>query len=309
MASDFENPLPNVPWVESPFFEQILSSADLSCQEKERARHFHEHGYLVIDFEDDEFERHRADIIENLAGTYSGPHSKSPAAWRTNESVRALATNRAVLDLLRMLYGREPIPFQTLNFNRGSEQHIHSDAIHFHSVPERFMCAVWVSLEEITESNGPLIYYPGSHRLPIYDYLSLGLTGSGQKQTYEYYEAYDKLYSQLVEAHGLKPEELHMPAGKALVWAANLVHGGARQTDKNRTRYSQVTHYYFDRCAYYTPLLSDPFLGKVARRHVVDIRTDEVVPHYYNNQPLKRNSSQLFHALQDSARALVGKKP
>ena len=31
------------------------------------------------------------------------------------------------------------------------------------------MCGVWVALEDITEDNGPLHYYPGSHRLPDYD--------------------------------------------------------------------------------------------------------------------------------------------
>ncbi len=40
--------------------------------------------------------------------------------------------------------------------------------------------------------------------------------------------------------------------GQALIWYANLLHGGAAQTDLSRSRHSQVTHYYFENCTYYT---------------------------------------------------------
>jgi hypothetical protein len=42
------------------------------------------------------------------------------------------------------------------------------------------------------------------------------------------------------------------------VWSANLLHGGSPQRDKNRTRKSQVTHYFFEGCKYYTPAISEP---------------------------------------------------
>jgi hypothetical protein len=44
--------------------------------------------------------------------------------------------------------------------------------------------------------------------------------------------------------------------GQALIWAANLLHGGSVQHDPARTRWSQVTHYYFRDCIYYTPAFS-----------------------------------------------------
>ena len=33
-------------------------------------------------------------------------------------------------------------------------------------MPEGFMCGVWVALEDMDMENGPLVYYPGSHKLP-----------------------------------------------------------------------------------------------------------------------------------------------
>ena len=86
-------------------------------------------------------------------------------AWVVSESVRSIATAPAVIELLRATYGREPLPFQTLNFRVGSEQRPHSDAMHFNSEPPGFMCGLWIALEDIGPDQGPLVYYPGSHRL------------------------------------------------------------------------------------------------------------------------------------------------
>jgi hypothetical protein len=85
----------------------------------------------------------------------------------------------------------------------------------------------------------------------------------------------------------LKPLQFHAKKGQALIWAANLLHGGSAQKDLKRTRYSQVTHYYFKGCSYYTPLGSVPFLGKIFHREIIDIRTGEVVPNMVNGVPVQ----------------------
>ena len=38
--------------------------------------------------------------------------------------------------------------------------------MHFNTEPPGLMCGVWVALEDIDMDCGPLVYYPGSHRLP-----------------------------------------------------------------------------------------------------------------------------------------------
>ena len=59
--------------------------------------------------------------------------------------------------------------------------------------------------------------------------------------------------------------------------SANLLHGGSRQLATQRTRHSQVTHYFFEGCRYYTPLLSR---GRdVAWRHPVSISPADNVRH------------------------------
>jgi hypothetical protein len=129
------------------------------------------------------------------------------------------------------------------------------------------MCGVWVALEDIGPEQGPLIYYPGSHRWPIYtnehiDFCSVGAKGGGP---------YTRLWTELVRVHGLKEARFTPRRGQALIWAANLLHGGAPQLNPYLTRWSQVTHYYFENCAYYTPLFSEPFFGKIHFREPANL--------------------------------------
>jgi Phytanoyl-CoA dioxygenase (PhyH) len=95
-------------------------------------------------------------------------------AWQFDADVRAIACNHYVINLLSQTYGRQAWPFQSLTFPVGTQQHFHSDAVHFSSIPERFMCGVWVALEDIDLEAGPLVYYPGSHKWPIYTNEHIG---------------------------------------------------------------------------------------------------------------------------------------
>ena len=54
--------------------------------------------------------------------------------------------------------------------------------------PPGFMCGVWVALEDMDMDNGPLVYYPGSHRLPEVTMQELGLRCQTRTTTSEYEE-------------------------------------------------------------------------------------------------------------------------
>jgi ectoine hydroxylase-related dioxygenase (phytanoyl-CoA dioxygenase family) len=173
-------------------------------------------------------------------------------AWRGSEDVKAIARAPTVLDFLRDLYGREPLPFQTLNFLRGTQQPPHADAFHFNSDPPGFMCGVWVALEDIDESSGPLVYYPGSQRLP-----EVRASDVPMRPVEEDYSTYELFVGMTVAEHGLEPRVGTLKKGQALLWSSNLLHGGSFMRDPKSTRRSQVTHYLFSGCNYWTPMLSD----------------------------------------------------
>jgi phytanoyl-CoA dioxygenase PhyH len=234
------------------------SSETLTAEQRDQ---FERDGYFVIDalgVEPDVLDS----IVPELTDLYGGPHRKEDGviyfpnrvqdAWRLNANVKALALAPRVLAILDELYGRRPLPFQTLNFRRGTEQAPHSDALHFSSVPEGFMAGVWVALEDMDMENGPLVYYPGSHKLPMVTMQDVGVDAKRTE-----YKQYEEHIAGLIEREGLEPAYATIPRGHALVWSANLLHGGADQADKSRTRHSQVTHVFFEGCRYYTPMLSE----------------------------------------------------
>jgi Phytanoyl-CoA dioxygenase (PhyH) len=175
-------------------------------------------------------------------------------AWSFSPAVRTMMTWPRVLRILRGLYGREPMPFQSLNFPVGTEQPIHSDTIHFNSMPAGWMCGVWVALEDIDEHNGPLVYYPGSHKLP--EFTMEDVPAPVVPDSYETYPQYERFMAEMVRKFKLQPQYARLRKGQALIWAANLWHGGSPRTDRNRSRHSQVTHFFFEGCRYYTPLYS-----------------------------------------------------
>jgi hypothetical protein len=280
----YDNPLPGVPDVESPFFEELLAEKRLDPQTERIARDIRKSGYARFDFPLDDFPTFAGELLAELAGSYQG---RIQDAWRTNAKVRRIAVDARILQILEGVYGRQPIPFQTLNFDRGTQQTFHSDIVHFSSYPERFMCGVWTALEDIDETQGPLRYIPGSHRWPTYTNEHVGLLATDLEYL-ENYPAYERMWQRLIDVHKGKVETLTGRCGTTLIWASNLLHGGSPQTDPSRTRHSQVTHYYFENCAYYTPLNSDPAYGSTFFRDITDVRTGETVPNMCCGQPISR---------------------
>ena len=297
---------PGVPIVESPLFEAMVDELDLNETERRVAIDLNHRGYAIIDFPDehidDRIERVKAclaprfdiDFADPETIKNSGKVSRVQDAWVYHDDVRAIASNRAVLELLQKLYGRRPFPFQTLNFPVGTQQPLHSDSIHFSCIPERFMCGVWLAMEDVHPDAGPLTYLPGSHKWPILSNTMIGRRGYGTDR--ESAQApFEAAWKALVDHSGIEQETFLPKKGQALIWAANLLHGGSPQINPKLTRWSQVTHYYFEDCVYYTPAFSDEPLGDIDLRIMVDVETEELRPNLYLGEriePEKRPSRQ-----------------
>ena len=292
------NPFPGMPLIESPLYPMLKANQGLTAEEERIADDLHAKGYAVFDFPDTDIDARIDRIKQTLSPLYgidfANPESDKTIgerriqdAWKTNEDVRAIAANDAVLDLLGKLYGRRAFPFQTLNFPVGTQQDAHSDSVHFSSLPERFMCGVWLAMEDIGPEAGPLFYYPGSHRWPIMTNSLIGRRGHGSDLG-SAQDPYGPGWNALREAFGIEQDIFLARKGQALIWSANLLHGGSRQTDARLTRWSQVTHYYFDDCIYYTPAFSDEALGRLQLREPVAISDGLPRPNVYMGEVVQR---------------------
>lgn len=216
---------------------------------------FNDNGFLIKDFGLPE--ELLDTIVSDTYPLYSQTFRDNPTtperylnAWRELDSVKTLAAAPQVIAALSQLWGRQALAFQTLNFPIGTSQKAHSDSIHFNTDPPGFMAGVWVALEDIDETNGPLVYYPGSHKLDVVDMEDLNLPAGR-----EHYPEYEQGIGEIVAANDLTATLGTVKKGDAIIWHANLIHGGHPHQDPSRSRHSQVTHYFFEGCRYYTPML------------------------------------------------------
>jgi len=207
-----------------------------------------ENGYLIIEgcFSGAETDEIQQEIDRLVARQQLRPthDNKLLFANRRSQLIRKVTTDPRLTGLLGFILDKEVVPFQTINFIRGSNQRAHSDSIHMTTYPLGYLIAVWIALEDTNAGNGPLFYYPGSHRLPylLNEDFNEGATGlrTGRKN----YADYEDRIGQLILEKGLGREVFYARKGDVLIWHANLIHGGMPVIDPGLTRKSMVIHYF-----------------------------------------------------------------
>jgi len=147
------------------------------------------------------------------------------------------------------------------------------------------MCGVWLAMEDVHPDAGPLTYLPGSHKWPILTNVMIGRQAFGS-ESHSAQTPFEAAWDAMVAGCGTDREILIARKGQALIWAANLLHGGSPQLDSTNTRWSQVSHYYFEDCIYYTPAFSDEPVGRLDLRTVTNVMTGEKVPSMYLGRDL-----------------------
>jgi ectoine hydroxylase-related dioxygenase (phytanoyl-CoA dioxygenase family) len=167
-------------------------------------------------------------------------------AFQHSEVLRRYVHDRRILDVMDYLLGKRMRVFQSINFLTGSEQAAHSDSIHMTTHPLGYMTAAWIALERMTPDNGPLIYYPGSHKLPYL--LNGGYDHGGDRFTIgeDAYARYEEAVQKAVDDGHFERVELLVQPGDVLLWHANLLHGGKRMNTPGASRKSMVVHCFAD---------------------------------------------------------------
>ena len=281
----------NLPWVESPFFEKILAEKKLTAEQEEMARRYNADGYVVIK---NAYTHEEIDVVieemknkgfnQDFRFKNHRDANRCQDLWEYSEPTKNISIKPQILSSLEFLYDREVVPFQTLNFLKGSQQMAHSDTIHFSSLPSRFMAGVWVALENVTEENGPLFYYPSSQKMPEYNFNHF--KEELIDNSYDNYHEYELFMEELMNNSPYEKKVFLAEKGDALIWSSNIIHGGCPVKDPNSTRLSQVTHYFFKDCIYYSPMSSNTVSGELlVRTTLKNMRTGKVERSTFNGHP------------------------
>jgi hypothetical protein len=188
-----------------------------------------------------------------LPGRTLNPHFRVP-------ELAALLAESSVVGLVAFLLGAEALPFQTIMGHKGSEQRAHSDAIHMTTYPLGYLAAAWIAFEDIGADAGPVMYYPGSHRLPYVfsDDVGISTEEFAERGYAPYHERYEPRIRALIEAHALEPRYFTPRKGDVLLWHANMLHGGSPRTRRSASRRALVCHYFARGCVTYHDLAAGP---------------------------------------------------
>ena len=251
------------PWLDRPdALERIgdkLRNGELTKEEAEQCRRWSRDGYIIVKklFDDDtldivwsayekaissgriRLQPEPAGEGDPYPGRFLQPHKKSAAFCR-------ILKHAGLLRWIRLLMEREPKPLQTITSHKGSQQGVHSDSIHMTTYPLGYLSAAWIAFEDIHPDSGPLVYYPGSHRLPYVFSKDVGLGEFDLKREGygPYHKKYEPYIQELIATHKLEPHYFHAQKGDTLIWHANLLHGGSARKNLLYSRRALVCHFF-----------------------------------------------------------------
>ena len=197
--------------------------------------------------------------VEAPREVFSGP-IKINDLFLDEPQVRNLALSERLTKVMAGLLGGAPLVCNSLNFIWGSQQPDHVDSwfmpapVPKRPAPARFwhrrkpdelpdfnqrLAVSSICLEDVAPEAGPLVYYPGSHKIPPFRFPNGGFAAltDGTAQCSEYVH-------EEIRKRGLRREEFLGEAGDVFLWHGQLVHGGSVIKEPSRTRKTLVTHYW-----------------------------------------------------------------
>lgn len=268
-SRDFRPHHADIPWLDQADALASLSAHPtyqaMGADQQAELRRFVEDGYLILKgfFPEDQVDQLNAEVDELLAKdqldfNYTG--RKIMESFKVSPTANAFFREPRLLELLNFIMGKPVIPFHTINFIEGSEQRAHSDSIHMTTEPQGYLIAAWIALEDIGAEQGPLVYYPRSHRLPYVtteDYPS----GHTRWRLGEFAnKRFEDTIEEMVKEHQFEAKTFIAKKGDVLLWHANLIHGGTAITQPGATRKSMVAHYFCEEVICYHEISQRPAL-------------------------------------------------
>ena len=244
-----------LPWLDRPDAMAAMTAdaqlASFPPDVREAIMHWPDNGYMILRNCFTAAEVHAVNeevdrLIRDRVVDFNFTGRKIMFAFQHSELLRSVVDDSRLRHVLDFALGKHMKPFQSINFLTGSEQAAHSDSIHMTTYPLGYLAAAWIALEEMTPDNGPLIYYPGSHKLRYL--LNDGYDHGGGTFTIgaEAYARYEQEVAREIGDGRFTAHEFIAQTGDVLIWHANLLHGGKKMTSPGTSRKSMAIHYFAD---------------------------------------------------------------
>jgi ectoine hydroxylase-related dioxygenase (phytanoyl-CoA dioxygenase family) len=249
-----------------------LETGFLSAAQAEQLKFFVGNGYVILPgaVPARAVAAARADLDRAYAGDIQGAQfesaklGKGPLPWAPvvqqspakvldlhyfSSACRKIMFSPKITAFLGLIFESKVFASQSLGFLRGSAQEGHQDSAYVVYTLARHFAASWIALEDVTIGAGELFYYPGSHRFPEFFYgahyksvSEARRMGTPESTLNEQIGAHVGSLDERARKLGLPKEVFVARAGDALIWHADLVHGG-NPVSETVTRKSFVTHY------------------------------------------------------------------
>ncbi len=236
----------------------------------EQRRHWDENGFLVLPgwFQTGEVDALLAEVdglwngsagpanplvVDPLEGPYAGKRSlmrelprdtqhfshKLNDLYLESARCRSLILEPKLVNVLRGLLQDEPVVINSLNFEKGSRQSYHFDTYYMPPPVDGQMAVTSICLEDVNPAAGPLMYYPGSHKIAPFRFEHGGIhKGDADLEPAQSY------IQEEIDRRALTSETFCGKKGDVFIWHAQLYHGGSMIEDQSLTRRSVVTHYW-----------------------------------------------------------------
>jgi ectoine hydroxylase-related dioxygenase (phytanoyl-CoA dioxygenase family) len=250
-------------WTDRDDWREQLEKQGLEPEDKARLESFVSDGYIILEQAADRdqiqafrdqinhaFERGNGDVLYQNHGDHTVHRLTEPVDPTGARVVDSYVPLIEALDLfnspdlvrfLRILFQTRPLLFQSLSFDKGSQQGLHQDTAYVVVDEPLNLAACWIALEDVRAGSGELMYAVGSHRLPDWDFGAGRKHWNAETDGFETHDAWGRHLAEFGERNGVK--RFLAKEGDILIWHADLAHGGSPIANPSLSRRSLVGHF------------------------------------------------------------------
>lgn len=244
---------PEAPWLDRPdaLLRLEALSDQLTTPDYDRLRQWEREGYVVLEraIAPERIDALLADCDRMVWGS---DDQKTQRVWQVDDllerssSAREIAFDAAVTALVDIILGRHSEVRKTIMVWKSGRAPLHQDILLFPALPYNMTAGIHVVCEDAHPDAGPLVFYPGTHKLPLWEgwpaYPDVSLR-TADPQTAAAYEAWIN-----AQAREHPKRSFLGRKGDVMLWHPSLAHAGSDLKDDKRSRKSFVMHTFPEGC-------------------------------------------------------------